>query len=256
MKHWVSFESVEIKRDGYYVKYDPLTIGRNERSAFVSVRILESKSPQQCKEIAEEEYLYWISLFNIPLQVNIRYEIPCRETVSQLTGCSYICGVTPNTYRWGGFLTGELDGVELEATQIKRIYRGLQITTSSEVNARLNTERKGRQLLQSWALISLVILPALIAFLGWSNPIFSTIALMFAWYKCADKWLCLTRKKIKTDVEEEKEVELRLKEHHHYHCMKNPKGFEKLKLDNFRNNQANKLAQKLKSMASGMENKN
>lgn len=49
------------------------------------------------------------------------------------------------------------------------------------------------------------------------HPFFSALALILAWYKCADKWLSLSGQKIKTEAELAVEEENRLKEHYHYH---------------------------------------
>ncbi len=62
MNNWVMFESLEIKRGGYYVKYDPLVIGNAESKPFVSVRIIDDLTISECKEIVEMEYRYWLGV--------------------------------------------------------------------------------------------------------------------------------------------------------------------------------------------------
>ncbi|KXF80989.1 hypothetical protein ATN88_18255 [Enterovibrio coralii] len=250
MNDWVRFESIEIKREGYYVRYDPMVIGFEKSTPFVSVRIIDDIPVSRCKEIAELEYQYWFKKFPIPLQVNIRYEKPRDNYSEQITGCSYICGETLTEYRWGGFNQDELNKEMPLETRIKRIYEGLECFTSSEGRVKSKQERLARKLLKFWAVVSLVVFPAIVAFLGWSTPVFAAISLMYAWYKCADKLLLINGQKLKTAKEIEKEKKQQLMEHYYYHCSKNPEAFEALKLENFQINQANKRNSKLNEMKS------
>ncbi|MFS1473558.1 hypothetical protein BCU45_002995 [Vibrio lentus] len=250
MSNWVRFESIEIKRDGYYVKYDPMVIGYEQSTPFVSVRIIDDISISQCRDIVEREFRYWFNRFPIPLQVNLRYENPREFYSEQLTGCSYVCGETIDDYRWGGFTANNLKVSMPTDTEIKRIYEGLALTTSSDDLVKDKQEFWARKLLKFWAIVSLVVFPALIAFLGWSTPVFAAISLLYSWYKCAGKWLSINGKKIRSDEEIASHKKQQLMEHYHYHCEKNPSAFEALKLDNFKNNQINKRNSKLKTMKS------
>ncbi|MEZ9230509.1 hypothetical protein AB4259_05425 [Vibrio amylolyticus] len=250
MDNWVRFESIEIKRDGYYVKYDPMVIGFEESTPFVSVRIIDDIPISRCKEIAEQEYQYWYKKFPIPLQVNIRYENSRGHYSEQLTGCSYICGETLTEYRWGGFNQDKLKYEMPPETEIKRIYEGLECFTSSQGKLKNKQERLAKRLLKYWAVVSLVVIPAIVAFLGWSTPVFAAITLVYAWYKCADKLLIINGQKLKTENEIKKEKKQQLMEHYYYHCSRNPEAFEALKLENFQLNQTDKRNAKLKEMRS------
>ncbi|WP_261889238.1 hypothetical protein [Vibrio cortegadensis] len=141
-------------------------------------------------------------------------------------------------------------------TELKRIYKGLAFTTSSEAQMKINADLRSRKLLKYWAVTTLVVFPAIISFLGWSTPVFAAISLIYAWYKCADKWLAINGQKIKSEAEVAKEEEQRLMEHHHYHCVRNPEAFDKLKHENFRINQARKRDDKLELMESSFLEQN
>ncbi|MDN7133710.1 hypothetical protein JNO04_15295 [Halomonas sp. MC140] len=134
--------------------------------------------------------------------------------------------------------------------KLKAIYSELSSKTSEETDIRLNQDVIGMRMMKWFVLFTAVIIPALIAFLGWSHPVFSALALIFAWYKCADKWLLLSGRKVKTEKELAAEEEKRLKEHHHYHCKLNPKGFERLKLESFKTSSEDRLRKKLEGMQS------
>ncbi|MDK9731090.1 hypothetical protein KI701_23285 [Vibrio sp. D415a] len=252
MKPWVRFENVEVMRDGYYVSYSPKFISaeNDDSTAILSVRLLREHSLKQCKEIAEFEFEYWIKRYPVPLQTLVKFECETTLRLSKIADCPYICGVSESEYRWGGFLDNELEIHMPSNNELKLIYSELPSKTSEEVDVLLNQELRGRRILKWFVLFIAVIIPALIALLGWSHPLFSALALIFAWYKCADKWLSLSGRKLKTDAELAAEEDERLKEHHHDHCKLNPEGFERLKLENFKVNRKERLHKKLESMPS------
>ncbi|HCH0725871.1 TPA: hypothetical protein NKP21_004390 [Vibrio parahaemolyticus] len=253
MKPWIRFEDIEIRREGYYVKYSPKFISEahDDLTAVLYVRLLQDYSLEECKSIVESEFEYWVQRFPVPLQALVKFECESTTNLSKIADCSYICGVSNHVYRWGGFQDNELDEWMPSNDELQVIYGELSRKTSEEVEVKLKQELVGKRILKWFILFSAVIIPALIAFLGWSHPFFSGLALVFAWYKCADKWLSLSGRKIKTEAELEKEEDKRLKEHHHYHCKLNPKGFERLKLENFKASSQERLSKKLESMHTG-----
>ncbi|MDD9197545.1 hypothetical protein PVK62_17115 [Aliivibrio sp. S3MY1] len=252
MKPWIRFENVEAKRDGYYVSYSPRFVSSaiDDSTALLSVRLLREHTLEQCKQIAESEFKYWIKRYPVPLQTLVKFECKTALRISNIAECPYICGVSESEYRWGGFLDNEIATHMPTNNDLKVIYNELPSKSSEEVDIKLNQELIGMRIIKWFALFTAVIIPALIAFLGWSHPFFSALALIFAWYKCADKWLSLSGRKIKTEAELATEEEDRLKEHHHYHCKLNPKDFERLKLKNFKENRENRLSKKLETMQS------
>jgi hypothetical protein len=250
MKPWVRFENVRVKREGYYVSYTPKFVSAKsgDDTAVLSVRLLDDFSLEECKDISEKEFKYWIQRYNVPLQVIPAYENNSSKRISSITGVGYICGISPEQFRWGGFAVGELAEAMPENDIIKSIYKDLPSKTSENAEQDLKQHILGTSTIKWFTLFAAVLIPALIAFLGWSHPLFSAIALLVAWYKCADKWLSLTGRKIKTESELAKEQDDTLKEHHHYHCKLNPEGFAKLKLENFKASREQRLKEKLKAM--------
>ena len=223
---------------------------KDDFAALLSVRFLGERSLDECKKIAESEFEYWIKRYPVPLQVLVRFECKTTLRMKDIVDCPYICGVSINDYRWGGFFDGELATHMPSNEKLKIIYSKLPSKTSEEVDIELNRQRLGTRFIKWIVLITAVIIPALIAFLGWSHPFFSALALIFAWYKCADKWLLLSGCKLKTEAELKAEVDERLKEHHHYHCKLNPKGFERLKFENSQARREDRLQKQLKTMQS------
>ncbi|ELA7338528.1 hypothetical protein HJ085_22905 [Vibrio parahaemolyticus] len=252
MKPWVRFENVEVKRDGYYVSYSPkfVSAANDDSTALLSVRLLREHNLEECKQIAESEFEYWIKRYPVPLQALVKFECKTAHRISNIAECPYICGVSENEYRWSGFLDNELETYMPSNDELKVIYSELLSKTSEEADIKLNQNIIGMRAMKWFVLFTAVFIPALIAFLGWSHPVFSALALLFAWYKCADKWLLLSGRKIKTEVELAAEEDKRLNEHHHYHCKLNPKGFERLKLDNFKASRDERLRKKLEGMKS------
>ncbi|WP_181318954.1 hypothetical protein [Photobacterium leiognathi] len=252
MEPWVRFENVELKRKGYYVKYSPKIVSsvKDDTTATLCVRFLREHSLEQCKKIAELEFEYWIKRYPVPLLTLVKFECDTKLRIKNIAEYPYICGVSANEYRWGEFLENELEMQMPSNEELKVIYSDLPSKTSEEVDIKLKQDLIGMRLFKCFLVFTAVIIPALIAFLGWSHPVFSAIALILAWYKCADKWLSLSGRKIKTQAELADEEEKRLKEHHHYHCKLNPKGFERLKHDNFKADREERLRKKLENMHS------
>ena len=252
MKSWVRFKNVEVKRDGYYVSYSPKLVNdaKDDSSAILSVRFLNEYPLKDCKVIAESEFEYWIKLYPVPLQLIVKFEYKTTKRISSITEYPYICGVSVKDYRWGGFLEGELSSNMPSNNDLKLIYGDLSSTSSEEVDKELNQRLLGVRVVKWLVLLIAVIIPALIALLGWAHPFFSGLALLFAWYKCADKWLSLSGQKLKTEAELATEKDQQLKEHHHYHCKLNPEGFERLKLENLQVDKEECLMKKLERMES------
>jgi len=246
MEEWVRFEDVKVKRDGYYVRYAPKTIGFPQETALASVTILGQLSPEECKSIAENEYDYWINRYPIPLQVNIRYQLPDVTTVSKLTGSPYICGVSSSIYRWGSFVENEVSEYMPSDNEIHKIYEGLNNVTSEENNSKLKNEFIVNKIVYVMIIGWAVVIPAIIAFAGWANPYVSALALLYSWYKCYGKWRELTKRKSQDELDKDEE-NLR-REHHHYHCSLNPEAFNKLRHENFKKSGEAKLKNELKNM--------
>ncbi len=239
--------ALELRRDGYYVQYDPLVIGHKESCAFVSVRVLNDFSPEECRNIVESEYRYWAELFPLPLQVNLRYEKPSTEYTKQLRGCSYVCGVSPNEFQWGSFTKGQLAQATPSPFEIRRIYEGLSYKTSTETRVKLDIDKKARWLLLLWSLL-LIGLSAIYFYASWQTEFFGALAFGIAMVQCILKAAETIGFKVQTKATQEKERIRALKEHHHYHCIRNPEMFNQLKLENFQRRKNERLAGKLYSM--------
>jgi hypothetical protein len=81
----------------------------------------------------------------------------------------------------------------------------------------------------AWA----VIIPAIIATLGWKNELVSFLAFGYSIFKAYVEALKLLGKWPKTQQELDQELEKEMMEHHHYHCKQNPEGFRRQKVENF-----------------------
>ena len=252
MKSWVRFERIEIKRNGYYICYSPKFVSteNDDSTALLSIRFLAERSLDECKKIAESEFECWIKRYPVPLQVIVKFECKTTLRMKNIVDCPYICGVSINDYHWGEFLDSELTTYMPSNEKLELIYSELPRKRSEEVDIELNQQRLGTRFIKWILLLTAVIIPALIALLGWSHPFFSALALIIAWYKCADKWLLLSGRKLKTEAELKAEEDNRLKEHHHYHCKLNPKGFERLKLENGQASREERLQRQLETMQS------
>ena len=94
------------------------------------------------------------------------------------------------------------------------------------------------------------IIPSLIAYYGWANPVVSFLALVYSLYVALRKGGEITghirpTKKALKKAEEERE-----KAHHHYHCKRNPDAFLKLKQENFKKDSEERLKNKIEELRS------
>jgi hypothetical protein len=78
-----------------------------------------------------------------------------------------------------------------------------------------------------------VVIPAIIAILGWANLLIGAIALAYSLYQAVIKGLKLAGK-LKPTAKEIKLMEKERKmEHYYYHCECNSDGFRRLMIENF-----------------------
>ena len=89
-----------------------------------------------------------------------------------------------------------------------------------------------------------VVVPAAIATLGFFNVFYvGAVVLFYSFYRAIRKALKLLGITEYSEAEKEKigaDLEMR---HHHYHCKRNPAGFERLRDENFMNDERAQIQQ-------------
>ncbi|PSL10930.1 hypothetical protein CLV44_12410 [Marinobacterium halophilum] len=245
----VRYEDIEEKRTGYYVHYSP--VFTDQEFAVLSVHIYTPELVEKSKEIAETELKHWIERYPTPLMVLVKNLTDVDLRTKDLVGENYLLGYPSKKgvyHCWGEYPEGDKPNIDLSKESLAKIYSGLPFKTSAEVQKDLRLQARGVKTLRIVMILWLCVIPALIAYFGWSNPVVSFLALSYSLYMATKKGLELWGVKQKSPKELEKEKENQLKEHHHYHCKINPDGFLKLKLDNFKKERMDRKKAKIESM--------
>lgn len=249
IKNWIRYESIEEKRDGYYVVYSPVFTGRE--FAILNLNVYESKLSDQIKFIAENELEYWALKYKTPMMLMISNMTDEKWQTKDKLGHNFLLGYAKHKQvicYWDEYPESEKPEFNLSNDYLAKVYSGFSFTTYEEVVAQQKVEVKDRKLLLVVLTLWACGIPALIAFFGWSNPVVSFLALAYSWYIALHKGLALWGRKKKTEKDITKENEQLAKEHHHYHCQLNPEGFIKLKSENFKKQRKEKELAKIESM--------
>jgi hypothetical protein len=246
---WVKYEKIEEKRNGFYVEYNPVFTG--QEFATLSINIYDTKLSGNIKNIAESELEYWVLKYPAPIMLMIDNKTDEEWRTKDKIGHSFLLGypkLGKVILHWDEYPKAEEPDIDLSKESLAKIYSGLNYSTYEEVVAKQKIEVKGRKLLLLVLTLWACAIPALIAFLGWSNPIVSLIALAYSWYVAFNKGMKLWGRKKKSDKDLAKEKEQLAKDHHHYHCQLNPDAFLRLKNENFKKERLEKEKTKIESM--------
>jgi hypothetical protein len=249
IKPWVRYDDIEEKRDEYYVVYSP--VFTDQEFAVLIVNIYDTRLSGNIKSIAELELKYWALKYPTPIMLMVSNKTDEEWSIKDKLGHDYLLGY-PKLEKiilyWDEYPEAEKPDIDLSKDSLAKIYSELSFSTYEEVVAKQNIEAKGRKLLLLVLTLWACVVPALIAFLGWANPVVSFIALAYSWYVAFNKGLDLWGRKKKTEKDLVKEKEQLAKDHHHYHCQLNPEAFLRLKNENFKKESLEKERLKIESM--------
>lgn len=246
---WVRYEDIEEKRNGYFVVYSPVFTGQD--SATLKIYMYEPNIVKEIKEIAEVELKIWVRRYATPLMVIINNYTQSGWCTKDIVGHSFLLGYPQGekviSY-WDEYPEHEKPNFDLSKEKLAIIYVGLAVRTQEDVIKKQANEARGRKLLLLAMTLWFCIIPASIAYLGWSSPFFSLLALIYSWYLATKKGLQIWGRKTQSQAEMDKRKEELEKEHHHYHCKLNPEAFLALRYENFKNERISKELEKVESM--------
>ncbi|SDG24566.1 hypothetical protein SAMN05216571_10748 [Onishia taeanensis] len=246
---WIRYEDLEEKRDGYYVKYSPVFTGHE--FAILKLNVYDSKVADDIKNIAESELAYWALKYHTPIMLMVSNMTDENWNTKDKIGHNYLLGYVKSgkvvTY-WDKYPESEEPEFDLSKDYLSEVYAGLKYKTYEDVVAEQKIEAKGRKVFLIVLTLWACMIPALIAFFGWSNPVVSLLALAYSWYVAFQKGLKLWGRKKKSERELAEDKERLEKEHHHYHCKLNPEAFLRLRTENFKRQRLEKQRAKIESM--------
>ncbi|MGF1689647.1 hypothetical protein [Photobacterium kagoshimensis] len=249
IKSWVRYADIEEKRDGYYIEYSPVFTG--QEFATLVVYIHDSTLKTQIDTVLESELRVWATKFPTPIlamaKLLVKGEWEVIEIGKEYSILAYIKGEKLIRYKDNKHEPNK-PKFDLSKEQLSKIYAGLSYHTLEDVIQKQDKQAKGRKLLLLMLTFWFCVIPALIAYLGWSSQFFSLLALGYSWFKAYQKAMELWGKKKKSPRELAKEKDNQEKEHHHYHCKRNPEAFMRLKAENFKGDEIEKNQNKVDSM--------
>ena len=231
------FEATKEDRGWYFIEYRPPISGY--QFATLGVVVLESaRMREDIAAVMEAELVIWLERYPIPIMVSAFDDtgsviaLDGHRTCSHLIG--YIDAQTNKVVReWRLLANDELPTDALDASYLRKIYSDIPFKTKLQL--REQALGKAKQLRLGWWIVFVwaVVVPVGVAVLEWWSDWLGLVVLMYSMYKAVEKALRLMGKWPKSKAEAQKKAEEARMRHHHYHCERNPKGFERLKLENF-----------------------
>ncbi|WP_289283279.1 hypothetical protein [Methylophaga sp. UBA5088] len=246
---WIRYEDIEEKRTGYYVKYLPVFTGQD--SAVLDIYLYDDSLINDAKKICEEELKIWVHRYPTPLQVLLINQTDIKFDINELAGGEFLLGYpTENGIYmcWGDYPPDKIPKIDLTKESLSKIYAGFKFRTSEEALSDLKKQGRSNRIFLIVLTIWFCLIPGLIAFYGWANPVVSFIALIYSLYIATSKALKLWGIKQKSEREKEKDREELEKAHHHYHCKLNPERSDRLKLENLKKEIKNREQKKIEEM--------
>lgn len=240
------FDKRKEDRGWYFVEYSPPR--PKSRFAHLVLVVYDNNHTDlsEISEAAEQESREWISRYDVPVftcavdhkEENIifteilpsNFLIAFRNPNSEIVEC-----------HWEQLKDNQIPGMALNQEYLKRIYSDISFRTKDDISKTQMQKTKRMKLGLAIIFAWIVIVPALIAILGWANPIVSTLALAYSLYRAWDKGMELSGKKKKSKKEIEEDEKKRKMEHFYHHCIRNPEGFKQLKLKNFEKKAAEQI---------------
>ncbi|SEA84326.1 hypothetical protein SAMN05660420_03379 [Desulfuromusa kysingii] len=231
----VRWKTIKEHRGDYFVEYHPAC-----SSMYLAILTIVYTIPISEKsvvvKIIEKEFKLWIQQFPIPLMASARDASDSLICLRPIHSEHFLSGfIDEGIIQSSWNLKGDtwFPKYQKEDHYRKQIYSDLDSITREDIDLKIDHQRKiaktGWVIVFVWA----VIIPSLIALLGFFNLFFvGVIALTYSLFRAVKKALEMLGALKKTKAQKEKEKEELSKEHHHYHCKLNPNGFLQLRTEN------------------------
>jgi hypothetical protein len=237
---FIIWEPIKEARDGFYIEYLP---PRSDMwLAHLTVTFLAPSAPATVTEILEKEFQYWARKFPIPLMASASDDTDTVLDLSSVRPYDHICGYyDPGADQLvmvrRGLKNGEFPDHLKQEGHLRMVYADLPARTEkqikAEVAAHVQQTRRAKHVLLFLFFLWLLVIPAIIEFLGDKYTWFATLLLFFIFGKSTIKWLKMAGY-IKQSEREIREADKQQKmRHYYYHCERNPEGFARLRAENF-----------------------
>ena len=186
----------------------------------------------------ENEAKEWVAKYDVPVfvcAVNDKKENISLQGERPINFLLSFKDSTTNLIKcyWEKLEDNQIPNVALDPAYLKKVYTDIPFRTNYDIAEQQAKRAKQNRI--GWAIVFFwaVVVPAIIAILGWASPFVSALALIFSLYKAWDKGMKLSGKRKKSERDKEKTEKEKLMKHFYYHCIRNPQGFMKLKQENY-----------------------
>ena len=233
------FEPIKEDRCPYFVKYQPPM--PNHHFATLTLTFTKALEKKQITALMESEAETWLKRYPVPLmvaafdpkdsliQINDDYSHlsgwidPDTNQIIQswkLEDLTKFCEAHPNQQNWA------------------EIYQGIPYRTQADIktNSELYVKEKCKQKrrLQIFIFLWIIAIPAAWVIFQFLAPAWLAIIItIYSLWKILQKGLRFFGYREPLLAEKEKSEKKHKKDHYYYHCEQNPKGFERLKGENF-----------------------
>ncbi len=234
----IFYVTIRESREGYFVEYFPPRIG--DYFACLNLSILSHIDAGQVAESMERELAHWIRRFPIPLMVSAFGLDDSPICLEQVRPSNHLNGYIHDgeiIIKWGIVGKDEFPEGALSGNRLREVFRCVPFRTQNEIReqayAKARQMRIGIHLLKAALMVWLVVIPSLVALLGWANPFWGLVVLVYSLGKAAHTGMKLTghiRPSKRQQRDEEKMARMR---HYYYHCEQNPEAFLRLRDENF-----------------------
>jgi hypothetical protein len=231
----IRFGTLKEGRSWYYVEYTPPMAGY--RFSLLNLSIVTVQNAQSVAAAMEEEAQGWMAKYPVPVMVTAFTQNDSVFRLADARPSDFLIAWPDSSgifvLSWELVPDEKLPDIALDREYLRELFASVPIKTGSEMRAaaaaHVRQMRFGWWLVFVWA----VVVPIGVAVVEWWSDTLGLLVLGYAFVKAAAKALRLTGRLPKSAREKEREAEEALKQHHHYHCVRNPKGFQRLKAENF-----------------------
>lgn len=233
-------DELKEHRGDYFVTYQPA----DSRCNFAAVGLVfygKKAEPGGIRQAMEHEIKLWLTRFRVPVMVSSFdatgsfIHLPKEGGGSTLM--AYIDPQTENiVHRWGLFQNEEMPAALMTPEHFGHVYQHIPFRRAQAVREDAEIEnrklRAGFRVLKA-AIIFVAAIPLAIELvslgIGWLGKALQAISIGTGVYQVvkAAGWLKESRAK-----KEEREKKRKM-EHYYYHCERNSRAFERLKIENF-----------------------
>jgi hypothetical protein len=228
------FQTLKEKRNNYFAVYIPAGVG--DRFASLQLVFPNAIEKELVPSLMENELRYWLARYDIPTMVPAFNESGTGIHIEPVKSSNYLMGMNSGGNNvlciWGPISNDGVPTNGLDKNYLKRIYVDIPYKTNTELEHDVRSEIRQRKIgwliVVAWALV-----PIVVAVLGMANLWIGIVAGIYAIIKAGIKALKLIgslKPSSKDIAQQEKERKMA---HYYYHCERNPKTFNRLKLENF-----------------------